>query len=251
MARFDAERSVLAGTLAFQIGMIDQTALAASLGAWALDKAKSVTQILVDKGALDDEGKGLIEALAAKQLGMHGGDLEKSLDAMPAGRATREVLTRLADPDVTATMSSAGLERARDGSEAGADCLGFSIAGGGRFRVLRPHAQGGLGVVFVAVDTELNREVALKHILDRHADDQTSRSRFLLEAEITGGLEHPGIVPVYGMGVYDDGRPYYAMRFIRGDSLKEAIGLFHERTGALAATEPAAPADPRVHRSNT
>ena len=49
----------------------------------------------------------------------------------------------------------------------------------------------------------------------------------MLEAEVTGGLEHPGIVPVYGLGTYGDGRPYYAMRFIRGDSLKEAIEHFH------------------------
>jgi tRNA A-37 threonylcarbamoyl transferase component Bud32 len=69
--------------------------------------------------------------------------------------------------------------------------------------------------------------VALKQILDQHADDPGSRQRFLIEAEITGGLEHPGIVPVYGLGTYGDGRPYYAMRFIRGDSLKEAIEGFH------------------------
>ena len=75
--------------------------------------------------------------------------------------------------------------------------------------------------------TELHREVALKQILDHHADDPTSRQRFLLEAEVTGGLEHPGIVPVYGLGTYGDGRPYYAMRFIRGDCLKEAIEHFH------------------------
>ena len=51
----------------------------------------------------------------------------------------------------------------------------------------------------------------------------------MLEAEITGGLEHPGIVPVYGLGHDDDGRPFYAMRFIKGDSLKEAIEQFHQR----------------------
>ena len=62
-----------------------------------------------------------------------------------------------------------------------------------------------------------------------HADDPDSRSRFLLEAEITGGLEHPGIVPVYGLGHHADGRPYYAMRFIRGDSLKEAIAALPRR----------------------
>ena len=105
--------------------------------------------------------------------------------------------------------------------------MGTATSAGERFRVLRPHARGGLGAVFVALDTELHREVALKQILDSHADDETSRKRFLLEAEVTGGLEHPGIVPVYGLGTYSDGRPYYAMRFIRGDSLKEATRRFH------------------------
>ena len=98
---------------------------------------------------------------------------------------------------------------------------------GQRFRALRLHAKGGLGAVYVALDAELHREVALKQILDRHADDPISRARFLLEAEITGSLEHPGIVPVYGMGTYADGRPYYAMRFIKGESLKETLDRFH------------------------
>jgi serine/threonine-protein kinase len=90
--------------------------------------------------------------------------------------------------------------------------------------------------VFVAIDAELNREVALKEILDARADDAVSRQKFLVEAEITGSLEHPGIVPVYGLGTYGDGRPYYAMRFIRGTSLKEAIEKFH--------AEPALRSDP-------
>ena len=48
--------------------------------------------------------------------------------------------------------------------------------------------------------------------------------RVLREAEITGRLEHPGIIPVYGLGTDAAGRPYYAMRFVRGQTLKEAIG---------------------------
>src|SRR5262249_50133436 len=96
-----------------------------------------------------------------------------------------------------------------------------------RYRVLRPHARGGLGEVFVAEDTELHREVAFKEIQKPYAHDAHSRSRFLLEAEVNGRLEHPGVVPVYGLGSYRDGRPFYAMRFIRGESLKEAIERFH------------------------
>src|SRR5207253_3279539 len=93
--------------------------------------------------------------------------------------------------------------------------------------------EGGLGKVSVARDEELHREVALKEIKDHHADNPDSRARFLLEAEVTGGLEHPGIVPVYGLGTYADGRPFYAMRFIKGDSLQEAVRTFHasERAG--------------------
>ena len=67
---------------------------------------------------------------------------------------------------------------------------------GQRFRVLRPHARGGLGAVFVALDTELTARWRSSRSSTDHADDPVSRQRFVLEAEITGGLEHPGIVPV-------------------------------------------------------
>ena len=63
----------------------------------------------------------------------------------------------------------------------------------------------------------------------------------MLEAEITGGLEHPGIVPVYALGCEPGGEPFYAMRFIRGESLKQVIERFHAAEGT-GATQPSAPA---------
>src|SRR5271165_6462664 len=96
-----------------------------------------------------------------------------------------------------------------------------------RYRTLWPHAKGGLGEIFVALDTELRRRVALKQIQTGHAQNPVSRERFVAEAEITCSLEHPGIVPVYGLGTHADGRPYYAMRLINGDSLREAADRFH------------------------
>lgn len=101
---------------------------------------------------------------------------------------------------------------------------------GQRFLKVRRYKQGGLGQVYIAVDTELSREIALKEIRSQHSHDAESRLRFIREAEITGRLEHPGIVPVYGFGTHDDGRPYYAMRFIRGESLEDAIRQFHAST---------------------
>jgi serine/threonine protein kinase len=162
----------------------------------------------------------------------HGGDAELGLGSIPVSRATREGLAaRLGDADLVSTLRyvSWGVGRTGDGDAARTTSGAVHMASrdGARFRILRPHARGGLGAVFVALDSELHREVALKQILDWHADDPVSQARFLLEAEVTGGLEHPGIVPVYGMGTYADGRPYYAMRFIRGDSLEEAIDRFH------------------------
>jgi eukaryotic-like serine/threonine-protein kinase len=146
----------------------------------------------------------------------------------PRDTATRDNLASIGGPDIEATLAhpSSG-QTGPDHLSARSSAASNVTDDGQRFRILRPHARGGLGAVFVALDEELHREVALKQILDHHADDPTSRTRFVLEAEITGGLEHPGIVPVYGLGSYGDGRPYYAMRFVRGDSLKDAISFFH------------------------
>jgi tetratricopeptide (TPR) repeat protein len=96
----------------------------------------------------------------------------------------------------------------------------------GRFTVVRGHAQGGLGRVRVALDRQLKREVALKDIRpDRQAGG--TAARFRNEAEITGQLEHPGVVPVYALEDDADGKPYYAMRFVQGRSLDEAIRSHH------------------------
>ncbi|HEV3005449.1 MAG TPA: serine/threonine-protein kinase, partial [Pirellulales bacterium] len=96
-----------------------------------------------------------------------------------------------------------------------------------RYCAVRLHAKGGIGEVYIADDGELRREVALKRIQSRFADDFDCRRRFLLEAEITARLQHPGIVPVYGLVEDADGQPSYAMRFIEGKSLKDAIDEFH------------------------
>ncbi len=97
----------------------------------------------------------------------------------------------------------------------------------GRFALKGLHASGGLGEVFTARDTELNREVAVKRIKSRYADDPGSRHRFLTEAELTARLDHPGVVPVFGLVNDVRGRPCYAMRFIRGETLKDEIERYH------------------------
>jgi serine/threonine protein kinase len=84
-------------------------------------------------------------------------------------------------------------------------------------------AKGGLGVVLVGEDRAVHRKVAVKFIHAKLAQDSASRQRFALEAEVTGRLEHPGVIPLYGVGEDSRGRLFYAMRFIDGITLDEAI----------------------------
>jgi serine/threonine-protein kinase len=231
-----ADRHLLFGLLALQTGIINQGQLVAAFQAWTLDKSRSLADHLEARGDLTDPKRAALEALVAVHVETHGGDVEQSLAAVPANPCIRASLLDLCEPDIEATLSR--VARAKNGHATEFDrdddpdrtaglSLGAATSDGQRFRILRPHARGGLGEVFVALDDELHREVALKQILEKHADDPVSRQRFVAEAEITGGLEHPGVVPVYGLGTYAGGRPYYAMRFIKGDSLKEAIERFH------------------------
>jgi hypothetical protein len=133
----------------------------------------------------------------------------------------------LSSPDALPLMHTLSLRGFAD-SAAVAGQLEPATPSSTRYRALRLLGRGGLGEVFVALDEELNREVALKEIQERHRGAGDSVVRFLLEAEVTGRLEHPGVVPVYGLGRYPDGRPYYAMRLIKGETFKEAIARFHK-----------------------
>lgn len=228
-----ADRNLLFGILALQMDLISRDALVQAMHAWVLEKQKPLGQLLEEQGGLSAEHRHLLEPLVAAHLEAHGNDAEKSLAALSSIGSAREALEKIRDLDVQQSLRAvaAGAPVA-DAPGSSADLSAtrpseITPIGLPRFRILRKHAKGGLGEVFVASDEELNREVALKEIQLQHADQPKNRARFLLEAEITGGLEHPGIVPVYGLGTHMDGRPYYAMRFIRGDSLKEAIDRFH------------------------
>lgn len=95
------------------------------------------------------------------------------------------------------------------------------------------HASGGMGNVWLAHDSHIDRDVALKELLIDAPREGAIPTRFLREARITGQLEHPGVVPVYELD--DDpetGRPFYIMRFVRGRTLTEVAREFHSRRRA-------------------
>jgi serine/threonine-protein kinase len=203
-----------------------------------------------DRGLLAALGAGLLSGEALDSVAGH-------LDACPKCLALAQELGQDTDPLVSAlcrpgSLSSGLIELARQDALTGrrtlndfsatqrapgsllhdagwetADSSNLTGAVGSRYRPLRIHAKGGLGEVYVARDEELSRDVALKRIQGPRADDPSSRQRFLREAEITARLEHPGVVPVYGLVTDRDGQPCYAMRFIQGETLQDAIMKFH------------------------
>ena len=218
----NTDRNLLFGILALQLNFIDRDVLVAAMHAWVLDQQKSLGLILREQGKLTTEQLKALEALIVEHVKAHEDDPKKRLQAL-AKESSVESFLPVSDAEVASSFASFSTTPQADQHIDPPHLRNDRL----RYRILRSHAKGGLGEVFVAEDTELHREVALKEIQGDRADEPASRLRFILEAEITGGLEHPGIVPVYGLGSYPDGRPYYAMRFIRGDSLKEAVEAFH------------------------
>ena len=97
-------------------------------------------------------------------------------------------------------------------------------ATGDRYVLSAFHARGGMGEVWRCHDGTIGREVALKRLL---SDRSAARERFLCEAQITGQLEHPAIVPIHDLGYDDNGRPFYVMKFVHGRTLKSAVDEFH------------------------
>jgi len=91
------------------------------------------------------------------------------------------------------------------------------------------HRQGGIGRIWIAHDSNLDRPVALKDLQPQYTEDPAARERFIREAQITGKLDHPNIVPVYQLRHGSDvSEPFYTMRLVAGKTLRELIGQYHQ-----------------------
>ncbi|MBI4569830.1 MAG: protein kinase [Planctomycetes bacterium] len=116
--------------------------------------------------------------------------------------------------------------RAADGDPLGADESG-GPAVLGRYMVVGEIARGGMGAVMEAKDLDLRREVAVKVMLKVPGDRADVVARFVEEAQVQGQLEHPNICPVHEIGIDPSGRPFFAMKRVRGKPLKDSIADYH------------------------
>ena len=232
----EINQDLLLATLALLTDAVPRDDLRCALMTWTQNPDRAVADLLREQGAIDESKVQALQCLVSAHLRNHNGDLLLSLDAWNAQALTQDMLTEVenAVPGSTlgatlaATLAPTMAGPGANGSESVRRSRLSSFAPDERFELIKPHAKGGIGQVWLARDRELQREVAVKEIQARYVDREGLKARFLLEAEITGNLEHPGIVPVYSLGRNASGRPYYAMRFIRGETLSAAIRRFHE-----------------------
>ncbi|HZZ78525.1 MAG TPA: protein kinase, partial [Gemmataceae bacterium] len=215
------QRDLLLAHLALELNFISPETLAAAKKVWNFDKSRPMGLILVERQAISPHTRDVLENLVQLQLVQDGSEQ----DPTPPVNADA---TDFGDVEILSPP-----EGPTDGPLKPDNLASL------RFRKLKPHAAGALGQVYLARDKELHRKVALKEIKELYADNPDARSRFLLEAEITGRLEHPGVVPVYGLGTYASGRPFYAMRFIKGESLEEAIRRLHAQDSTRTPADQA------------
>jgi tRNA A-37 threonylcarbamoyl transferase component Bud32 len=225
MAHSDRRHDLHVCLLAVEKNFVPAEQLAHVLHSWFDQPTAPLADLLVERGLL-----------TAAQLAQLNDEVAGQTDA--TGEETRgEWKTRPRpwesipiDPPSRAAGYLGAVENTRDQTSARPATI-VSGQNDERFNIVSAYAEGGLGEISIARDSQLDRMVALKQIKTRWADDVEARSRFLQEAQITGRLEHPGIVPVYALGFDASGRPYYAMRFIEGETLQEVVKRFHDKHG--------------------
>src|SRR5262245_33475071 len=93
----------------------------------------------------------------------------------------------------------------------------------GRYELGQEIGRGGMGSVVAGRDPSLGREVAVKILLGQHRGDSDFVRRFVEEAKVAGGLQHPGVVPIHDHGTAPDGRPFFVMKRVQGRTLSELL----------------------------
>jgi|GEM_PF-2455081 len=234
-------RGKLFAALARRLEYVTDGQLSLACQAQRRDPARELADILVAQGAIDARNRSLIEEAVESQLAPHAGDVEACFAAIHDKGWVPAVLIADGSDAPTGAGAPMGPEPASPAWEAGdADALtetvtlGSYTSGGSRYELLERKFSGGMGEVWLARDRELNREVLLKQVLPRLAENVRNRGRFLLEARTGAILEHPGIVPVYDIGQHPGGQLFQVMRYFRPGSLHKKIAAYHlAHSGAI------------------
>ncbi|MCG8584488.1 MAG: serine/threonine protein kinase [Pirellulales bacterium] len=212
--------------VAFAISLLDSGAfssrqLAHAVKDWTIHGDKPLSEHLVEKDLLADKLRSEIEIKADDHL----------------NNAFARVSSKRRSGRLSASASTFG---ELDANGHVIKMLGVDVAPdwdtsdqhrtiSARYKLLRRLGQGGMGTVWLALDEQLGRLVAIKE-MRRAGDTDAEIRRFRREAQVTGRLEHPSIVPVHQLGENaESGKAFYVMRFLGKRTLEDAIAEYHER----------------------
>lgn len=212
----DTSRNFLYGVVALQADLISSAHFDEFMQVcadWSTEEKGSLADLFVQRGWIQPQDKAHLESLVERKLQRHSGNAAETLTG----------ITTEMERSLHALRNSASRQTIEKSPEAGSPS-------GERYSRTQLHATGGIGRVWLARDSQLERDVALKELLPGQSGNAVSRARFLREARITGQLEHPGIIPVYELSHRSDTHEaFYVMRFVKGRTLKEAALTYHQK----------------------
>jgi PAS domain S-box-containing protein len=217
------DRNLLFGVMALNADLIDSAQFVEACSLWTARKNMPLGDLLIERGWIQPTDRAHIDYLVERKLDRHAGDASATL-ASVSGDVMRS-LAALDDADIQRSL--ADLPRS-DVSNSG-ETIDYLFSLPERYTLVHVHATGGVGRIWVARDSQLGREVALKELRPDRAGNSAVLERFLREAQITGQLEHPGVIPVYELSRRADDQPFYTMRLIKGRTLNEAARSYHEQ----------------------
>jgi serine/threonine protein kinase len=227
------DRNLLFAVIALQDDLIDQSQFADVCAGWAMQLARPLPDLLIERNWITEADRKDIERKIERKLKKNKGDVRATLGAA-ADIEAREVLEAIDNQRVRRSIHA--LPPARGHVLLETLVPPPSQRDSLRYTLTKLHAEGGLGKIWIAHDTDLNRDVALKEIKPSATPNPESWRRFLKEAQITGQLEHPNIVPVYELARRkEDNQPFYTMRFLRGQTFRDTIAEFHRRRAGKPA----------------
>jgi len=227
----NADRDLLFGLLALQGRLIDTDRLIEACTQCLTRQDISLADLLVEQGWIQPKERALVDDLVDAEL--QGRRRERR-----AGPTVAVEGCRATDEDSQATRGITEIQWPPTGPIQPSGAMPEAAAARwpqtqDRYTRIRVHATGGIGRIWLARDNFLGREIALKELRPEEAGNALVCTRFLNEAQITGQLEHPGIVPVYELARNPENQqPFYTMRFIKGRTLSDAIRGFHARRTA-------------------
>jgi len=216
----NTDKNLLFGLIAFQNGYITMEQFMEAGAIWNKDPNRQLAEILLELKYIEDVERHNIQGIVDDRVRRLGG-LENSISfsiqngSVPDGQGMPEDWKSKIE-DVTkiiqnnATPSPPRFKNTEEQDK-----------GIHRYIIRKTLGHGGQGYVWEAVDTELKRKVAVKNIVPKLSSDPLHQELLIDEARKTGKLAHPGVPPVFDIGMDAEGKPFFTMQLISGVKLSE------------------------------